>query len=657
MIQYTINYLKERKIPFGLSLLFLGLLVIPFWKSNTFEIYDAPGHISLVWYIKEFLWPQFSGWNPFFLSGFPQGVFYPSLFHWVAATLGFFTGIDTAVKLLVSLSIVALPFSVFYVVKNTVRDVKYQLPTTFLIVLFLALLPNFLGVGFRGLFQIGLIPNFVSIVFFFIFVGLLNSELKKGKILWISLVFSILILTHLVTAIAAGLLLITYLKVSWFKSNRDLKFKPLLWFVVITAALTSFFWLPFLLNFSLTSTSAHVASYFSANIILAAVAVVLVWFAFRNRSRESLALSAFALFLLVVAIIDSWLIRSNSQSVIFDFLYSLHVYRFQPYAYLALILAAGALLPKTPLQLSEGMWRGATAALFLILLVHLVVRSPVVTESNLTLEDTQLGGRFIESFRRTESDPLLYTAQTNLVVQNPEENPWVYGLFTDSSPNGPYLGSLVRSLRPEAYPEGEGRFVETKTVDILNIQLGLDIFGIKYQLDLDGVGQEIGEWEVSGKTQTYTAEEVGKGTLVEVLPLSPEAGAPDFDKRVEEWWTQEEGWTTLPVEVDNLETYDVNPETKVEIVSHNEDWTKIKLNIDSQAPQPVLVKFSYFPWWSATQDGQEVQIYRAAPNQMLIIANGEVDLEFKEPVWLNFLYLISMTTLLGLVYLLVKRKM
>lgn len=658
VIQSLINYLVENKILVGLSLVFLGLLVVPFWKTNSLDIYDAPGHVSLVWYIKDFLWPGISGWNPFFLNGFPQGVFYPSLFHWVSATLAFFVGVEIAIKLVVSTAIVVLPLSVFYAVKTTITEEKYWLPFTFLIALLLAILPNFLGIGFRGLFQIGLIPNFVSIIFFFLFIGLLNGEFKKGKVLWLALVFSILILIHLVSAIAAGLLLIMYLKVSWFGFNKDIKFKPLVTFGLIIAFLTSFFWVPFILNFSQTSTSVHVASYFSLNIVLLLVGFVIFGFGYKNKARESLVLSVFALFLLFVAIVDSWLIKSNSQSGISDFLYSLHIYRFQPYAYLALILGFGAVLPKVSWQFSERSWRKVTTVLFLIILIYLIARSPVVTGTKLTLDDTQVGGKFLETFRRTESDPLLYSVQTDLVMQNPQENQWAYGLFTDATPNGPYLGSLIRSLRPEAYPEGEGRFVETKVIDKRNLQHALDIFGINYLLSLGetGVGEEIGKWEVGSEEQKYFVEKVGENTLAEVLPLQPEAAPTNFDEKVREWWGKDEEWTTIPVETDQLNVGSIDPSAKVEIVSHNKDWTNIKLNITSDTPQPVLVKFSYFPWWSAYQDGRDIQIYRAAPNQMLIVANGEVDLEFKEPIWLNFLYLIAAVTLLAVIFKLSKMK-
>ena len=183
MIQKLFNLLIEQKISVGLSLVLLGLLVVPFWQGNSLEVYDAPGHVSLVWYIKEYLWPRLAGWNPFFLLGFPEGIFYPSLFHWVAAGVSFLVGVDTVIKIIISLAILSLPFTVHYAVKKTIQDTKYYLPVTFLILIFLAGLPNFLGIGFRGLFQIGLIPNFVSTTLFLVFIGLLHGQFKQGKVL------------------------------------------------------------------------------------------------------------------------------------------------------------------------------------------------------------------------------------------------------------------------------------------------------------------------------------------------------------------------------------------------------------------------------------------------------------------------------------------
>ncbi|MEX0617164.1 MAG: hypothetical protein WD231_05185 [Candidatus Woykebacteria bacterium] len=660
IVQNTINYFKEQRILVGLSLVFLGLLVVSFWENNSLEIYDAPGHVSLVWYIKNYLWPSFMGWNPFFLAGFPQGIFYPPLFHWVAATLSFLADIETSIKIIISLVILSLPFAAYFVAKNTIPDTKYHIPTTLLIMIFLAVLPNFLGIGFRGLFQIGLIPNFVSTVLLFIFIGLLHRDLKQGKILLLALVHASLILTHIVAVASAEIYLFIYAFFLWRRG--ELKVIPFIWLLTLASAITAFFWVPFWANFSFTSVSAHVPSYFTLNIVLAAVAAGLLFYSLRSRLTEAGALSTFAVVITLVAALDSWLITNNIRTPVSDTLYSLHFYRFQPYAYLALILGLGSLMSDFGLLRSTRLFRFGSLGLFLVLLAYLIFRSPVVTGSKFTVEDTKLDGRFIESSRRTESEPLIYTAQTKLAMQNPENNPWAYGLFTDATPNGPYLGSLIRSLRPEAYPEGEGKYIETKFISEKNVKKAVDLFGIKYVLNLgEEKGEIVGSWQVGDRSKIYNTETVGEGVLAEVVDLAPIPAGRDFDKKVEEWWDQEGEWSTLPfksepgTDIDNLDTNKFDLKTQVGIVEHNRDWTKMKINIASEAPQPVLVKVSYFPWWSATKDGQNVQIYRAAPNLMLVFAKGEVDLEFKKPVWLNFLYLVSAITFLTLGFLVVKK--
>lgn len=658
LVQKVINYFIEQKIVVGLSVVLLVLIAVPFLGSNSLEIYDSPGHVGLIWYLKEFLWPSFSGWNPFFLTGLPQGIFYPSLFHWLGATLAFLIGIESAMKVVVLAAILVLPFATYYAVKNTISEVKYKLPFTLLVLIFLAALPNFLGIGFRGLFQIGLIPNFISTPILLVFIGLVHSQFRRGKFLWTSLILAVLILTHLVAAISAGVYLLIYSLTLWW--NKELQIRSLIFLIIISGLLTSFFWLPFLLNFSQTSVSAHVPSYFLPNIVLAIISIALLVTSFRDRqSSVVIALATFASVFLVLAVVDSWLINNASGSNLFNVFYSLHVYRFQPYAYLALILASGSYLTKIDWLKKESYFdiRFTSIILFLILLVYLIVRNPIISNASVILDnDLKLEGRFIESFRRTESDPLLYSAQTKLVTSDPENNPWAYGLFTDATQNGPYLGSLIRSLRPEAYPEGDGNFIETKSLHEENVEKALDLFGIKYVLNLneDEAGTDIGEWEDTGKKKNYTIVKVGNGELADVVSLNPISVGGDFDKKVEEWWDKDEEWGTLPFSaeptIENIDAAKFDSGTKVELVSHNKDWTKMKLNIVSRAPQPVLIKFSYFPWWNAKVDDKPVPIYQAAPNQMLIFANGEVDFEYKEPVWLKFLYAISVVTLLFVVY-------
>lgn len=625
------------------------ILAILFWNFGL-TVYDMPGHVSLVWYLKEYLWPSPAGWNSFFLAGFPQGVFYPSLFHWLAAAISSVIGVDAAVKLLVSLALLTAPFTIYFAVRNTVSNSRYHFIFTLLILLLLSALPNFLGVGPRGLFQIGLIPNFVSTPLFFLFVGLLHSESKQSKTLLLTLVWSSLILTHIVAAAVAAIYFFIYVAVLCWQ--KRLKFILFIWLMIVVSAITAFFWAPFWLNFSFTSISVHTSSYFTVNLVLALSALGFLVYSLRSSSHPAFPLLAFSFVVLVLATVDSLLIRIGARSAWAGALYSLHFYRFQPYAYSALILAAGSMVANSKLIYIQKYVQSVSIGLFLIFAGYLFIKTPLVPDSKITLEDTKLGGRFIESFRRTESSPLVYAAQTNLVMQHPQENQWAYGLFTDSTPNGPYLGSLIRSLRPEAYPEGEGEFIETKLINEKNIKHALGLFGIKYILDLgeSEIGKEIGSWKSGNKEKIYSVRQIGSGTLAEISPFNPVPTGGDFDKKVVEWWDQDREWVNLPFEVKEeipgLDPSKFDPKTEVNITKHDDTWTQFTLNIKATEPQPVLVKFSYFPWWFAQQNGKEIQIYRTAPNLMLIFANGEVDFEFKEPIWLIIPYLISIVSLL-----------
>src|SRR3989344_4313652 len=96
---------SSQYILIGLTIV-SALLAFLFWQKPL-TVYDVAGHVSLVQTVVEF-WPKLSGWSSSELLGWPAGVFYPSFFHWLAATISFLTGIPTAIKLLISASIVVL---------------------------------------------------------------------------------------------------------------------------------------------------------------------------------------------------------------------------------------------------------------------------------------------------------------------------------------------------------------------------------------------------------------------------------------------------------------------------------------------------------------------------------------------------------------------
>jgi hypothetical protein len=296
-----------------------------------------------------------------------------------------------------------------------------------------------------------------------------------------------------------------------------------------------------------------------------------------------------------------------------------------------------------------------------LIVVTLLVKNPAqLPDVKFELESPEIvKGRFLETFRRTEVDPFWYGVQTEINEENQKAS-WAYGLFTDSSPNGPYLGSLIRSLKPESYPVGEGFFIETKTADEQKAGEALSYFGISQLLNLeDEQKKSVGSLEKGEETQFFNLEKASESGLFEVaqLPLRPVKG--NWNKEVEKWWLQEGKLTDIPYLVagkgiDDASQKDLQ-KASVQIADTNERQTEYKLRINSETPAPVLAKISYFPYWKAVDDeGKEIPIYRAAPNLMLLEGKGNVILEYEEPLINRLVLVVSLLGWVVVVGLLIR---
>src|SRR3990172_818997 len=118
------------------------LLISPFiyfayvyLTTPSLAIYDAPGHVGTIWYLKNYLWPNFTGWNFTSLLGFDQGRFYPPLFHYIAATLGFFLEINLATKVVIIASLLSLPVAIYYFVSSIFNDLRERVLDSGLLIL------------------------------------------------------------------------------------------------------------------------------------------------------------------------------------------------------------------------------------------------------------------------------------------------------------------------------------------------------------------------------------------------------------------------------------------------------------------------------------------------------------------------------------------
>jgi hypothetical protein len=634
-----------KKLPIWLILLEVPFVFLAYQYStrDSLAVYDASSHLSQAWFIKEHLWPAFSGFNYLNLLGFDQGLLYPSLFHYLAATVGIWLGVEMGTKIIVAVSLVALPACLYLFVRLFFYSRNAVAFLTAMLLVVVVALPGYFGANLKGLTQIGLLPSFVSLPLVFLFLW---SILKSKPSYILSAVFlAAVVLTHLVAALFC---LIFYLGFLISKALAG-KFNLNLFFPLVAAlGLSAFFVLPFIFSYSLTSQSVHIASLLWPNLVVLLLLLVLGW-SFWLSKKEKLLPSLFtALFLALLVLIDAFVLRFLSTGLIFEKIYNLHLYRYQAYLYLLIVPLVlywpAYLLFEIPRRAK--IRREAVVLLpILVLYFAFFVRAPFpIDQVEVKNLDQSNAGRFLETFSREDAAPMEYAAQNQLVTER--ETPWAYGLFTDSNPNGPYLGSLIRSFDPfkqkNRQPE---KFVERKSLDRARIYDLLDLLGIEQLLFLDP-----NEAPSRERIQTRLLRSGVGQDLVEVPDLAIKQVNGDWEKQIEEWWFERGQLDTLLVKSKEKRRVTTTSAT-VKNIQHNRDWTKFSFSVDSRSEVPVLVKFTHLPGWQAKTREEKVKIYTASPYLMLIYAKGEVEFQYQK-LWYQHLGLaISVFTV---VFLLLK---
>jgi hypothetical protein len=339
---------------------------------------------------------------------------------------------------------------------------------------------------------------------------------------------------------------------------------------------------------------------------------VLLIYGWRIRDKNILIASLFSLFFSIIFLVDAILIKQYGTSFL---LYSAHVYRYQPIVYLILFVGVGLAVFKTKIFQLVYLFRVECAILTLAAVLGLLLlRTPTSVAVNPVsfINATKIEGRFLETFSRKQVDPFWYKIQAEILEKNPK-SAWAYGLFTDSSATGPFIGSLIKTLNGSK--EKETSFIETRKVDESRIADYLDLFGINYLLKLEG-----GEVKI---------EKISNAEIFSIVQVPLKKVSKNWNREVEKWWFEKGDFSYLPYIAEKAATEDLleNKSGRIEILESSP--IRYIFNVVSDKNVPVLAKISYFPYWKAYKNGEEVPIYRAGPNLMLLYTSGEVTLEYR----------------------------
>jgi len=631
------NRLKKHlffTIMLVIVLVFLLKIVIPFLLFSNLKTWDMAGHYFSVWFYKNHLFPKYSGWNPYFYLGFSQGVFYPPLFHYLAAALSFLTKIEIALKIMIVLPVLLLPFSFYCFVRHFDFKKEESLVSTIIFSLILFLAPSWVGGGFKATFTTGLIVNNFALPIFFFYLIVLDKKLKQQKPLFPSIVFSLLLLTHLPSAVSALLMTIVLAALSWKENKTSLKkaFLFSFFFIVNVLAFTSFWLIPFICFQSLSGaeTLPMLFKPFDALLLISSIFIFVYPKQVKQREKK-LAIMVLAILLFSFSAIHEGL------PVTF------HFYRIQSFAYLLSPALLISILKTWGLKFKKEL---SVFLLLFLLITSLVVKFPFEKVELTELNLGNVSGRILFS-KETEEDPVhLHVINNEISLQNPN-NESITGLFMESNFNSYFVMALLQKLDEKNFIWGipllervylklyENRFSKEDFYRLFNITHLLTLSdkfstdsGKLVTLDPHSEGVFLNE-------RFLFLKKVQDDSLIEPLdyqPLIIKKG--NWKETVKEWFLKK-GKKEIVLDAktikNGLKTENIaDNETIKDVVYHTDNKDQLSFFVDSEKPLPLLVKISYFPKWHAYQDGKEIPIIQASPSLIFLYGKGKIDLKYED---------------------------
>lgn len=689
------NFFKNYYGLIIISLIGLITLIIPFIADNNLENFDAAGQYANAYYIKNVFWPWPGGWNSHLLSGFPQGIFYPPLFHYLSAALGFIIPLAVAYKSLLGLAIFIFPVIFFLLAKNIFKNIPQATAALIATGIF-----YYFDMGLNdNLFcdlYFGMSPHLFSLTIFIIYLFFISKLIDKPKKWWSisGLILAILIMTHSFTSAVALVfsIIITilghqdkYLRISLIKH------------FILASFLSAWWWLPAILNINYISGSDINGQ--SAPVLIVMMPFILtsslIVFKIKEKNLFIKSISVFNLFILTLYLFSNF--------IAIDY-FPIHFTRFLVYPVLLAPLTFIYLLAKRIVnwQIINGSL--LFAFIFYIFFFRIIPVGPFDTKLLTNVSRYWQSGRVLVSGGSRNLDDRFHITRMKLAIE--ENLPAAEGLFVESTPNGWFIMSMMKSWENTA-PTFVWAYNNLQSV--CDLSWGTKIFGINYEYrlnDLKPTEEEnnfIDELEkhnnqitiaqssenlikqtkennylnfkinrkrlfdnervismlVSETSSFYYQSfyQVASTSVAEALNSQPLNITKNWTDNITKWWTtdwlkiENKNFYSKPILIYQTNTDNWQTSTESLNLPYIELGNKMdNFLVDASAlakPAPIYVKVGYFPFWHAfSESGQEMKIYKASPNFMLVYGQGRINFKYINPWYYYFGFIVSGFSLL-----------
>lgn len=684
-----------------LFIVLLGLILItgPFILSNNLEGFDAAGQYANAYYIRHYFWPWPGGWNALFLTGFPQGLFYPSFFHWLVAVVSFIMPLKIAYKIILSLAVIFFPLVYFFFTKKIFGKSIFAN-----IALSLAGIFYYFDLGLNdNLFcdlYFGMSPHLFSLSLFFVYLYFLfNISKNKGRWQIASIILAITIVTHAITGIMAIFLGVIFLIITW---RQRFVFINTFKHLVLAALLSMWWWLPFLLNISYMSGSDISSEAAPILIILMPFVLMAGLVSLKIKNENTNFIKTISIFNILIII--SYLLGR----IFFVQSFPVHFSRFLIYP---LLLSPISLL--SIFYSHKYNWQKINLILvfvfsFYLFFFRIIPVGPFDTFLLDNLNNYYDKGRVIVTGGSRYLDDRFHTTRMKLAMNY--NLPLSEGLFVESSANGWFIMSMMQSWE-NTVPTFVWGYKNLKGV--ADLKWGADILGVNYEYRLNDKRPSVEENSLIEKKSKLLSEDfdfnqeddsenrikelndlsfkiertrlidnerkisilggnnnsfyyqafykVGETSLAETLSVRPVNIEKDWRENTQKWWSSD--W--LKIDSENGEyrkpilIYRHNPEDwqlSSSSVNFPVSFVSKKMDIflvDASAlksPAPIYVKEAYFPFWRAfDENGQSLPVYKVSPNFMLVYGRGVITFKYLEPWYYYAGFIVSgISLLLGL---------
>ncbi|MEI6462319.1 MAG: hypothetical protein WCO33_01460 [bacterium] len=654
------------------NLVSIILICYPFIKGNTLITLDLPGHVFATTFMRDNIFPNISGWNPFQNLGYPEGSHYPPFMQYVASAISIVSSLDivNVYKILVVVMLLLLPWSILFFIKKLSKgELSNLLENAIAIVTFLMfiILPSTFGGTLKALLSTGLLNNFLTNPIFYVYLGFLvdfwNSKTNKFLIIKLSVLLSFLILSHLVGglvgAFVGGVIILV-------KVIKQKDFKALL-IPFISLLLTGFFVIPYVITSRYLTASKPILSDLPSSLGILLIVVVTLIVIFIKTKQKTLIIFTICSFILILLPLFEAVTYRISGLTNFQLI---NAYRILPYAFYIgiplFLITISKLLSKISL-----VKRFETIGIVILLLVT----AGVIYKSNLQLRDiggvdankvftSTLSSNYLDLYSRYDFWDNLRVPYMNLsdIKLN---NFSVMGQFEESSYLNHFALSLKNSLDPliKKTPVSKVVYIEDMTLNPKKVQLVKDLFNVGYGTQLNENDKSICVSSKDLQTFDTRYNDLGKfGMKSDVLSLCelPNPSNSDiniysdtgifrnvakqvWNSEVIKWWTDDKN--EILVEGSDLKIEGTGK--KLDNINIRLNWTpnyqEFSFSIPTEKDSWAIVKEQYNPRWKAyDSSGKELTVYRVSPSMMMVNSKGIITFKYEFNWWENLLKLVSL---------------